>query len=247
MRRSFRPGPGGPDLDGQALRRGRRQGDVGFGNKAGGLDPGEDLVVGEAETTVLVGLAQELVVVRGEVGDQQQAGRRHQARGLGHGGGGIAQIVQHLVDRHEVGAAARQAGVEDIAVAQLAGRQPGLCHLVAGDVQHLLGQVQPEGVERSAAKEGQHAPRARAQVDHLVERTLAGGAQDGGLDLVFVDIERTDLVPAGGVAGEIGLGAGRALRPHRGQLAGVALHDGVVGPDQRESRGHHRPAAGGAA
>jgi hypothetical protein len=66
-------------------------------------------------------LAQELVVVRGEVGDQQQAVLSHQPRGLGHGGGGIAQIVQHLVDGDQIGAAARQAGGEDVAMTQLAG------------------------------------------------------------------------------------------------------------------------------
>ena len=79
--------------------------------EAAGGQPALDLVVEEAEPAVPVLGAQELQIVRREVDDQQPPAGRHQPRRLGDRGGRLAEVVQHLVDDHEVGLAAGQAGV----------------------------------------------------------------------------------------------------------------------------------------
>ena len=114
-------------LHGQAIGLGRRQqGDAARRRQARRLQPALHPLVGEAQAPVLVLLAQEFQAVRREVDDQQTSGRRHQTRRLGHGGGRIGQVVQHLVNHNQVGVAGGQARGEDIPVAQLAMLQAGL-------------------------------------------------------------------------------------------------------------------------
>ena len=105
-------------------------------------------------------LAQELQLVRREVDDDQLAAGRHDPPGLAHRGGRVGQVVQHLVDHHQIGAGLGQAGVEDVAVAQLAAAEVGFGHMAARDVKHLLRQVQADGVFGAWGQERQHAPGA---------------------------------------------------------------------------------------
>ncbi|MNR07616.1 hypothetical protein D3C85_1237440 [compost metagenome] len=166
--------------------------------------------------------------MRGEIDDQQLAARHDQTRGLGHGGGGIGQVVQDLMHDHQIGAAVRQAGREDVAVAQLDLVQPGLGHIGAGDVQHVLRQVEADRHLRLLAEQGQHPARAGAQVHDPFERAGAGRLFDGGFDGALADIEGAHLVPLGRDLFEIAGGVDGALLAHLVQTAMVGLALGVV-------------------
>ncbi len=76
-------------MDGKAFAVGRRQGLQRLDLQTGLTKPAPHLVVGETQTAMLVLLAQELQAMRGEVDDQEAAAGRHEARRLGHRGGGI--------------------------------------------------------------------------------------------------------------------------------------------------------------
>jgi hypothetical protein len=103
--------------------------------------------------------------------------------------------------------------------------EPSVRRSTAGDVQHLLRQVQAERALGQGAQQAEHAAGAGAQIDQPVERPRTGGGQDRGLDIGFRDIEGAQLIPAGGVLGEIvcrGLGALGAHRVQAGRVAGQA-------------------------
>ena len=87
--------------------------------------------------------------------------------------------MQHLVDHHQVGALVRQAGGEDVAVAQLAPPQARLGHPVAGEVQHLLRKVETQRRLRVRPEQRQHPTGAGAQVHQSAERSGPGRLQDG--------------------------------------------------------------------
>ena len=61
-------------------------------------------------------LAQEFQIVLGEIGDQQPAAGAHHPSGFRHGGTGIVEIMQHLVEQHRVETAERSARRERQAI-----------------------------------------------------------------------------------------------------------------------------------
>ena len=85
------------------------------------------------------------------------------------------------------------------------------------------------------AKQGQHAPGAGAQVDQPRNGPAPAACSDRGLHRRLGHIERADLVPAGGVVGEIGRRVLRRARLHIRQPFGVAGQDRVVRLDQPSS------------
>ena len=75
---------------------------------------------------------------------------------------------------------------------------------------HLRRPVDADRLARARAEQFDHPPGAGADVDQPPERPLAERPVDRPLDLAFGDMERADLVPHLGMAGEIavrGLGA----------------------------------------
>ena len=72
-------------------------------------------------------------------------------------------------------------------------------------------------------------PGAGADVDQPAERPLAERAVDRALDLALGDVERADLVPDLGMAGEIAVGG-------LGALGADGLGAGRVGSEQRAGR-----------
>jgi len=122
------------------------------------------------------------------------------------------------------------------ALAPFATGQSCLGSLGAGDIEHLLGQVQANGALGQGCEQGEHAARARAQIDHSMEGAGSGGLQQRPLHLGLVHIERTDLVPSGGVAGEIGRGVLGPGRLNVGQAIRVPNQHGIVRIDHAQQR-----------
>ena len=69
--------------------------------------------------------AEEFEIVRREIDDQHFAARFQRASSLRDGAAGIVEIVQHLVDDDEVGAAGGPVEIGDIAEADLRMRNVG--------------------------------------------------------------------------------------------------------------------------
>ena len=66
------------------------------------LEISEHRLVGEAEPDMGVAAAQFLALVRREIDDQQPAAGTEQPRRLGHRGGRILRVMEHLVEDHRV-------------------------------------------------------------------------------------------------------------------------------------------------
>ena len=120
--------------------------------------------------------------------------------------------------------------------------QPGLRRVTPRDVQHLLGEIEADGALHPVGQQGQHAPGARTQVDQAAERPGAHRLQHRTLDRGLLDIEAAQLVPAGGVAGEIGRRGVGALAAHLLQPLGVAADQQVIGRDLGQRLVEHRAA-----
>ena len=196
---------------------------------------------------MLVLLAEEFEGMGGEIDDQQSTALGDQARGFAHGGGGIGEVVQDLMDDHQVGALPRQAGAEDVAMAQLEAFKTGLSHMIARDVEHLLGKVEADSRLGVRPKQGQHPTGAGAEIHEPLERARPDGVEDSRLNSVFGNVERANLVPSGRVAREVLAGLRRTLAAHGLQPLGVANDDlvgridqpqGLVGQAPGIARGH---------
>ena len=106
---------------------------------------------------------------------------------------------------------------------------------------HFRRAVDADRLARARAEQLDHPAGAGADIDQPAERPLAERRVDRVLDLAFGDMERADLVPHLGVAGEIavgGLGAFGADRsrsaPRRRRTAPASLRPPSI--DQREQR-----------
>ena len=86
-----------------------------------------------------------------------------------------------------------------------------------------------------------HSARPSSDVDQPAERTIPERRANRALDLAFGDVERSDLIPNIGMAGEIAVGSLGALGTDRFSACGIGAEQGLrrrVGPtiDQREQR-----------
>ncbi len=69
-----------------------------------------------------------------------------------------------------------------------------------------------------------------------------GRRQNGSLDVRLGNIERTQLIPARGVAFEIGLGAAGALGPDRRQSVTITRQGWIMLVHERENLINYAPA-----
>ena len=73
-------------------------------------------------------------------------------------------------------------------MAKLDALEARLRHMAAGDVQHLLRQIQAQGVVRMRPKQRQHAAGAAAQIDQPIAGLIADLKQRGLLDETLIVI-----------------------------------------------------------
>ena len=91
----------------------------------------------------------------------------------------------------------------------------GGLELDPGKPEHLRRAVDADRLAGARAEQFDHPAGAGADVDEAAERPLAKRAIDRALDLALGDVERADLVPDLGVAGEIAVGSLGALGADR--------------------------------
>ena len=106
---------------------------------------------------------------------------------------------------------------------------PGRLELHPRQPQHFRRAVDADRLARTRPEQLDHPPGPGADVDQPAERALAKRAVDRALDLAFGDMERTDLVPDLGMAGEIAAGG-------FGPLGADGLGARGVGSEQRPGR-----------
>ncbi len=187
----------------------------------GGVHPLVDRLAGEPETPVGVIDAQELLVVRREVDDDEPAVRAQHAGGLADRAGCVVEQVEDLMDDDDVERVAGQAERVEVALTHPAVPQPGTVEVGAGDGEHLERLVEAESVLDPRAEELEHPPGAGSEVEHRAVRLAGQGGDDRLLDPLVGDVQAADPVPAGGVPGEV---LPRRLRPlgaHRAQPLAV--------------------------
>ena len=139
----------------------------------------------------------------------------------------------------------RQREVVDVALAHAAMPEPGAVEPGAGERQHVEGQVEAEAALDLRAEQLEHAPGAGAEIEQRADLAAGERAADRLLHRLVRDMKLADAVPLGGVAAEIGLRGGVALRAHRGQPLAIACQRRVGGIEARNqlARQLGRPAA----
>lgn len=196
--------------------------------------PVGDLLVGEAEPVMVVVGAHRLVVVRREVDDEQPAaGTQHPCR-LGDGRSGIIEVVEHVVQHGDVGRAGLDTEVIGIRLADRAMAMTQLVESAAGDVEHLLAQIDAQAVFDLIGEHLEHPARSGAHVDELLDIEIGHRRHHGGFDLVVGHVPNPHTVPVPGDRLEVG---GRDLGPfgpNGRQAPQIPLERRIVGLDQSQ-------------
>ncbi len=84
-------------------------------------------------------------------------------------------------------------------------------------------------------KQFQHAARAGAEIEQILNGVRADHLADRGLDALFGDMERAEFVPIRRLGGEIAGGLVGALAAHFDEAGAVAGKHGVVGLEMGEN------------
>ena len=189
--------------------------------------------MGEPQPAMRSG-TEEVVAVRREVHHEQPTARRDESRRFGDGPSGIVEVVQHLVDHDEVEAGRVERRAVHVALAELpvGGAHP--FEVGAGDREHRVAGVEPDGAIGACGEELQHASGAGAHVEHPAERLVADDREDRRFDGVGSGVQRALLVPDRGDLLEVvtcSSGAAGACHLEPRPVAGE--HD-VVGVDGAE-------------
>jgi len=178
------------------------------------------------------GVAQFLMVVAREIGDEQAAAGAEDARGFGNRRSRIGEIVQHLVNDDGVGDAIRQWQRRDFALTQL---DAAPVQLGAGEPEHFGAAVEADRVR--AAEQFEHSPRAGAEIDNATER---GGEKvmHRRFDGLVRCMKRSERVPFMRVTCKESLGSDGAFGADRGKMRDVfAAQFGTAGgADERGER-----------
>ena len=142
----------------------------------------------------------------GEIDHQQRAARRQHPRRLGDRRGRLLRIMEHLVDDDAVGALVGERQARTCRPGAGSTAMPAASSLTRARRSISDERSMPIACARARAEQFDHPAGAGADVDQPAERPLAERAVDRALDLAFGDMERADLVPHFGMAGEIAIG-----------------------------------------
>lgn len=181
-------------------------------------------------------LAQELVVVRSEVDDGQPAPGRKGTGGLGDGRLRVGEVVQHLMQRHDVEPVRLDRQMVGVAVAHGNLSEPGGIELGAGEGQHLARGVHADGAPRQRRQDLQHPPGAGSHVEKRLDRCVAELRQKHRLDIGIGRMQRPQPVPSRGVGREIGGRVLGPLRAHGREPLRIAHQNGIRGREARLQR-----------
>ncbi len=208
--------------------------------EAGRSEPGPHRLVLEAEADVGVACPQLLALMRREIDDEQSPAVSEHPRRLRDRDRGRVGVVQHLVDDDAVRRLVGERQRVHVALAQARG-DPCRFELHPGEAQHLRRPVDSNRLARARAEQFDHPAGARPDVEQAAEGPTAEQPVDRALDLAFGDVERADLVPHLGMAGEIAVRGFGAVGPDGFGARGVGRKQRLgrrVGPavDQREHR-----------
>ena len=150
-------------------------------------------------------LAQLLEIVRRKIDDQEPPAGGDETGRLAQRPGRVVEIVQHLVQHHEVEAAAPEGRRVNVALAQIDPRQTEPFEVGAGDRQHGMARIEPGGAGRARREQAEHLAGAGAQIDHMADRPIAQHVEHRRLDGRFGHMQGAQPVPFRGEPGEEGL------------------------------------------
>jgi hypothetical protein len=196
------------------------------------LQPLREMLGRDAEPPMGGGLAQEFELMGREIDHRQAAVRPEHAGGLDERTLGVVEIMQHLMDRDEIGKAGGVGQGVEVALTDLDMAQPAGLDIGAGNAEHLAALVDADGLAGQRREELEHAPGAGAEVEQEVDLVGADEGGKGGLDLGLGDMQGADLVPMAGDPAEIGLGSALAGLDNACQALGITLQELVLGRQQ---------------
>ena len=189
---------GEPDGDGEPVVAGRRREVTDVGTvEAGSVEPVADLVVVEAEATVRLRVAEELVAVRGEVDDEQPAAGCHEACRFDDRPGRIVEVVEHLVDRRRGRSWPRRRGGLYTSPCRSSYRSTPLRSRFARATDSIewLASM-PDRTDGARTEQLEDASRAGAEVERAVRPVaVADHVDDRRLDGRLRGVQRSLLVP----------------------------------------------------
>ena len=176
----------------------------------------------------------------GEIDHQERSSGGKHPRRFGNRRRRRVGIMEHLVNDDRVGALVGERKRIHVALPK-ARRNPRRLELHACEPKHVRRAVDPDRLARARPEQLDHPAGAGADIDQAAERPVAERVVDRPLDLAFGDVERADLVPDFGMAGEIAIGGLGALGADGLGARGVGSEQRLgcrVGPgvDEREHR-----------
>lgn len=142
-------------------------------------------LIGETEPPVMLFLAQGFQLVRSKIHDQQAPARPQDPATLSHRQRGIIEIVQHLVHSHQIRSPLFERKSADIRMTHGAIAKPGILQIGARDVEHGMIDVDTDAALDAIREEFEHTPGANPDVDHQIERPLAGKLTHLALDFII--------------------------------------------------------------
>ena len=172
--------------------------------------------------------AQEFEVMRGKIHDQDFPAGFEQASSLRQHSARIVEIVQYLVDDHDIGRA--DGGIErsDVAQAHLRMGDARSAQVRARHRKHFAARIDANTAHIGRSQHFEHAPRAGTEVDQQVNNASAQFGQHRRLDGRFGHMQGFQQVPAFRHLGEI-IGCKRLLLgPCLGLTGTVAAAVGII-------------------
>ena len=167
-------------------------------------------------------LSQKLVAMGREVRNEKPSPGGQNALGFADRTLWRIQKMEHLVHGHEVEPFLRHVGGENIRPLHAKVREPLAPQLVARDRQHLAARVEAKPFANERCEQFQHPSRARAEIEHGLDRRLSNKFEHRALDRFVRCVERPNTVPVNGVGGEVVARRSGVLSTHCVQPFAVA-------------------------
>lgn len=130
-------------------------------------------------------LAQGFQLVRSEIHDQQTPAGPQDTPTFRHSQRRVIEIVQNLMHSHQIRSPLLERKDADIRMTHGAIAQPRILQIGARHIEHGVIDVDTDAALDAIREEFEHAPGANPDIDHQIERPLAGKLTHLALDFVI--------------------------------------------------------------
>jgi len=163
------------------------------------------------------------------LGEKQTTAWRQNTRRLANGARRIVEIMQHLMHDREISGITLHRQRIHIALSQLHIVKAGFLQPTARDGEHGGRQIDANGALRMWRKNFEHPTGAGAKIDKTPHRPRANRFAHSVFDQRLRHMPRTNVVPLGGVGGEVTGGGFGASVAHLGKAQAIFSQHSIIG------------------